>query len=229
MPLEGPEPTIWVSEMPTKGVWPQTHFDMCKPIKVHGVTRHKTVIFTYTAAAGDPKILQISIFSRVRDSVKKNNGFWIGWLDLLARLLQSLLITINYNSSHSVTAQDSLHSFLHHECLPYSLSSTVTDLVLIYESVTSSKNDCWLAPRLRLTDLRMNSHLYLEANRRETTISNTSSVIICFIRCYKTCVNLGATLWFLPEYSLLRNAIIASRYLAIDYSVTICLLKHKEQ
>jgi hypothetical protein len=31
-------------------------------------------------------------------SVTNNNGFWIGWLDLLTLLLQSLLITIKYSA-----------------------------------------------------------------------------------------------------------------------------------
>jgi hypothetical protein len=42
--------------------------------------------------------------------------------------------TTNYNSSQSMTAQDSLHSLLDYQCLLF----CVTDLVLIYESVTSS-------------------------------------------------------------------------------------------
>jgi hypothetical protein len=57
------------------------------------------------------------IFSRGRGSVSNNNGFWIGWLDLLALLLQLHLITINYNSSQSMTPKDSLHSFMDYECL----------------------------------------------------------------------------------------------------------------
>jgi hypothetical protein len=43
-----------------------------------------------------------------------------------------------------MTAYDSLHSLLDYECHLSSLSSTVTDLVLIYESVTSSSVVCWL-------------------------------------------------------------------------------------
>jgi hypothetical protein len=70
--------------------------------------------------------------------VTNNNGFCIGCFDLLALLLQSLLITFAYNSSHSMTAEVSLHSFLDYECLLSRLSSAVTDLVLIYESITSS-------------------------------------------------------------------------------------------
>jgi hypothetical protein len=50
----------------------------------------------------------------------------------------SITIRINYNSSQLVTAKDSLHSLLDYECLLSSLSSAVADLVLVYESVTSS-------------------------------------------------------------------------------------------
>jgi hypothetical protein len=61
------------------------------------------------------------------------NGFWNGWLDLLALLLQLHIITIAYNSSKLVTKTRSI---------PYWTTSVfsfiVTDLVLIYESVTSS-------------------------------------------------------------------------------------------
>jgi hypothetical protein len=51
------------------------------------------------------------------------NGVWIGWLDLLVLLFQLLLIAVTYNSSQSVTAQDSSHSLLDHE----HLSSIVPD------------------------------------------------------------------------------------------------------
>jgi hypothetical protein len=44
-----------------------------------------------------------NILSRVWGSMTNNNKFWIGWLDLLALLLQLLLITIDYNSSQSAT------------------------------------------------------------------------------------------------------------------------------
>jgi hypothetical protein len=65
--------------------------------------------------------------------VTNNNGFWIGRLDLLALLLQLLLITITYNSSQSLAKTFSIPSWTTRV-----FSSTVTDLVLIYESVTSS-------------------------------------------------------------------------------------------
>jgi hypothetical protein len=51
---------------------------------------------------------------------------WICW--------HFFTITINYDNSQSVTPYDSLHSLLDYERLPF----CVTDMVLIYESVTSS-------------------------------------------------------------------------------------------
>jgi hypothetical protein len=37
--------------------------------------------------------------SRAMGSMTNNNGFWIGWLDLLTLLLQSLLFTSNYSTT----------------------------------------------------------------------------------------------------------------------------------
>jgi hypothetical protein len=59
--------------------------------------------------------------------VTNKNGVWIRWLDLLPSSLKLQSITTAHN-------QDSLHSLLDYECLLF----CVTDLVLIYESVTSS-------------------------------------------------------------------------------------------
>jgi hypothetical protein len=71
------------------------------------------------------------ILSCVRGSVTNNNGFWIGWLDLLALLLQSLLITI---ALQQLTISDCLR--LAPFCWTVTVfSSIVTDLVLIYESL----------------------------------------------------------------------------------------------
>jgi hypothetical protein len=70
----------------------------------------------------------VNILSRVQGSVTNNNGFWIGWLDLLALLLQPLLITISYNSSQSMTGQDSLHSLLNYECLHFHCDWLGSDL-----------------------------------------------------------------------------------------------------
>jgi hypothetical protein len=72
--------------------------------------------------------------SRVRSSVTNNNGFWIGWLDLLELLWQLLLISINYNSSNRwLSTTCPIPSWT-----TSAFSSTVTDLILIYDSVTSS-------------------------------------------------------------------------------------------
>jgi hypothetical protein len=57
-----------------------------------------------------------NILSRVGDSVTNNNGFLIGWMDLLTSSLQSLLIAINYKSSQSMT-EDLLLSLLDYERL----------------------------------------------------------------------------------------------------------------
>jgi hypothetical protein len=68
-----------------------------------------------------------------------NNGFWIGWLNLLALLLQLQPIITAHNKWLPKTWS-----------IPYwtasVFSSTVTDLVPIYESVTSSASVVrWLA------------------------------------------------------------------------------------
>jgi hypothetical protein len=73
------------------------------------------------------------IFSCVRSSVTNNNGFWIGWLDLLKHLLQSLLIIINMTVHNQWLSKSRSISYW-----TTSVFSTVTGLVLIYESVTSS-------------------------------------------------------------------------------------------
>jgi hypothetical protein len=56
----------------------------------------------------------------------------------------------------------------------------------------------WVDPIIHWLTNQLRVFLYLGANGREITTSNSSSVIICFIRCYQTCVNLGAILRFLP-------------------------------
>jgi hypothetical protein len=76
------------------------------------------------------EVQTILTLSRVRDSVTNSNGFWIGWLDLLPLLLQLQLITEAHNQWLPKTRS-----------IPYWTTSVfspaVTDLVLIYESVTS--------------------------------------------------------------------------------------------
>jgi hypothetical protein len=136
--------------------------------------------------------------------VTTNNGFWIGWLDLLALLLQLLSIIFTYNSSQSMTKTRSI---------PYRttsvFSSTVTDLVLIYESVTSSASVVrWLilhswtfnSRMSNLNDDRLTNELvddssknesinyvssiYNSGRTKDTTLSPTFRVLFCFIRCH---------------------------------------------
>jgi hypothetical protein len=73
--------------------------------------------------------------------VTNNNGFWTGWLDLLALLLRLQSIITAHSQWLSKTRS-----------IPYwtasVLYSTVTDLVLIYDSVTSSASVVrWLTLR----------------------------------------------------------------------------------
>jgi hypothetical protein len=72
-----------------------------------------------------------NILSRFRGSMTNNNGFWFGWLDLLTPSLQLQPIITAHNQwlfkTHSVSYWTTSV-----------FSSAVTDLVLIYESVTSS-------------------------------------------------------------------------------------------
>jgi hypothetical protein len=58
-----------------------------------------------------------NILSRVRGSVTNNNGFWIRWLNLLALILQSLLIILTYNNLRSMTVYDLIQSLLDYERL----------------------------------------------------------------------------------------------------------------
>jgi hypothetical protein len=69
-----------------------------------------------------------------------DNRFWIGWLDLLALLLQLLSITITCNnSSQLVTLWDMFHFFLDYKHLPLWLTW------FWFVSVTSSASlVCWL-------------------------------------------------------------------------------------
>jgi hypothetical protein len=62
---------------------------------------------------------------------------------------------------------------------------------------------------------------YNSGRTEERPPPRTVRLLLCFSRCYETSVNLVATLWFLQVYSLLRNALLASRCIAMDYSVSI--------
>jgi hypothetical protein len=66
-------------------------------------------------------------------------------------------ITVSYDSSQSMTVYDSLHSLPDYECLPF----CVTDLVLIYESVTSSAS---VVRRLTLHSWTLNFWIILQIN-----------------------------------------------------------------
>jgi hypothetical protein len=75
------------------------------------------------------------VLSRVRGSVTNNNGFWIGWLDLLTPFFYN-----HYNLKSIITTHNQWLPKI--RSIPYWTTSVffsiVTDLVLIYESVTSS-------------------------------------------------------------------------------------------
>jgi hypothetical protein len=73
-----------------------------------------------------------TILSRVHGSVTNNNGFWIGWLDLLTPSFQSLLVTIIYNNSQAIFSRTLL------PCLPRTRSILVLvyDWLLIYDWTT---------------------------------------------------------------------------------------------
>jgi hypothetical protein len=73
--------------------------------------------------------LKLKILSRVRSSMTDINRFWIGWLDLLELLLQSRITAQN----RWLPKTRSILSWITRV-----FSSAVTDLVLIYEAVTSS-------------------------------------------------------------------------------------------
>jgi hypothetical protein len=58
---------------------------------------------TWAMARPQNTISHPTILLHVRGSVIINNGFWIGWLDLLTLLLQSFLITINYSAIANIS------------------------------------------------------------------------------------------------------------------------------
>jgi hypothetical protein len=114
-----------------------------------------------------------------------------------------------------MAAWDLLHSLLDYECLP----STVTDLILNYESVTSASVVCWLTLHswtlnptqllsfwtlLRLQQCQINyvsSLCNFRMSRIEITNTNSSSSILCLSVTAETCVNFIATVWFSRVYN----------------------------
>jgi hypothetical protein len=151
--------------------------------------------------------LNILILSRVRGSVTNNNRFWIGWLDLLALLLQ-LQSTITAHNQRLPKTRS----------VPYwttsVFSSTVTDSVLIYELITYESlraNDEWI--------MRNQSPL----NSLEPNISNSWSITASCPLLRNVCQSRGdaliSTRVFVAEGTCLRNP-----YLAMVILVTILFI-----
>jgi hypothetical protein len=108
-----------------------------KSLCVH-VETYASILHTWWITKKLLNIEGLKILSHVHSSMTANNWFWIGWLDLLALLLQ-LQPTITAHNQWLFKTR----SILYWTTSVY--SSTVTDLVLIYESVTSSAFVvCWL-------------------------------------------------------------------------------------
>jgi hypothetical protein len=129
------------------------------------------------------------ILSRIWDFVTNNNGIWIGLLDLLTHRLQLQPIITAHNPWLPKT-----------RTIPYwttsVFSSTVIDLVLIYESVTCSASVVrWLTQPQLNNELLKNaerripaySHECTELTSRRTEYrlsSQTLPLLFCFIRCH---------------------------------------------
>jgi hypothetical protein len=86
-----------------------------RPIITHSLYKTKKIVLPIILLTF---ISSCSILSRVYGSVTNNNGFWIGWLDLMTASftitrnrdqLQELTINLQPNSS-SLTDEDSPHS-----------------------------------------------------------------------------------------------------------------------
>jgi hypothetical protein len=110
------------------------------------------------------------------------------------------------------------------ECLLFHLSSTVTNFILICESVTSTKNNLWIAK----DKWQMKNELWMSvspfhkfgAKQTQMTTSSSSSIIPCPSVAAETCVNFVATLWFPQAYPLLRK--LAYRVLAQQQTSLRC-------
>jgi hypothetical protein len=166
--------------------------------------------------------------SRVRGCVTNNNGFWIGWLALLTPPLKSLSIN---------------------DCLKLApFCWTVTDLVLIYESLTSGLRmnyECqwrltyeWITNHSScttelLTSLRMNAHQLspfynFGEDRIQVTTPNSSSIILCLSVVAETCVNFVAAVWFSRVYNFpfsypWKTCFVTSWFPRINLSATTYL------
>jgi hypothetical protein len=139
--------------------------------------------------------------SRVRGSMTNNNGFWAEWLDLLALFLQLQSITTAHNQWLPKTR--------------FVFSSTVTDSVLIYESVTTS------ASGVRWLTLTAEHSTFLRMNHW-TPFRTTKQLIHKW-----TLFHSGRTEYKSPRltvpllfylYPLSRKRVLASRCLALGVS-----------
>jgi hypothetical protein len=120
-----------------------------------------------------------NMLSHVRGSVTNITGSglvdWIYW--------HFFTVTINYNSSRLRTVSDSLHFLLDYE----HLLVCVTDLVLIYESVTSSASVVHDWTLNSLTNKSRMIELSKEISWRTEYRSQSPTVraLLCFIRCHR--------------------------------------------
>jgi hypothetical protein len=108
--------------------------------KLHNTTQHNTQLFhidiniTLPSKSESPMSWSISIILHTVTycgfawliMMDSGSDDWIYW--------PFFTITINFDSSHSMTVHNSLQSLLNYECLPFFL----IDLVLTHESATSS-------------------------------------------------------------------------------------------
>jgi hypothetical protein len=97
-----------------------------RPLKL--VTQFITPVYMYISAR---IIIPLIILSRMRGLRDEYNGFWIGWSDLFALLH-------NYSQLWQFTINDCVRLAPFLTDLRVSSLTTVSDLVLVYESVTSS-------------------------------------------------------------------------------------------
>jgi hypothetical protein len=94
---------------------------------LHGVMCQKTELVNYVlifSLINDAIGNFDYILSLVRGPVTNNNGFWIGWLDLLTRLLQSLLIIINYSAIANVPTSQIIRT-----CYPFSGNGFIIGII----------------------------------------------------------------------------------------------------
>jgi hypothetical protein len=128
------------------------------------------------------------------------NGFWIGWLDLLALLRQLHIIEITYNSPQSVTASGSFRFLLDYERLPFHCGWLIDSWGWLIQSLThwTALNDVCLSdecpeespPNLSLPRMQESTPFYnWQTAGVEVAMWNISSVF-----CYSVCFHGNASL-----------------------------------